>query len=83
MAVISEIDVKLDSKHRVTVRKPMAEHYRMKQHDDGTLVLEPMELVSREMLSQMEKVVEKVKKGIEGNAVDMDLVASLIEGDDV
>jgi hypothetical protein len=81
--ILSESDVKLDAKHRVTVRKPVAEHYRMKQYEDGTIILEPMELVSRGTLAQMEKAIELVKEGVVGEPVDMSQVQSLISEDDV
>jgi len=81
--ILSESDVKLDAKHRVTVRKPVAEHYRMKQYENGTVVLEPMELVSKDTLAQMEKAIALVKDGVAGEAVDMGQVQELIAGDDV
>lgn len=81
--ILSEKDIRLDSKHRVTVRKPLAEHYRMKQYDDGRVLLEPMELVSRKTLEEMEKAVALVKKGVEGTAVNMDQVEALLEESDV
>lgn len=74
---LSERNVKLDSKHRVTVRKPVAEHYRMEQYDDGRVVLFPMELVSKNALEEMEKAVELVKQGVVGTPVDMSQVESL------
>ncbi len=81
--ILSEKDVKLDSKHRVTVRKPLAEHYRMKQYDDGTVLLEPMQLVSKKTLEEMEIAVSKVKQGIEGNPVDMHQVTAILKDSDV
>ncbi len=81
--ILSEKDVKLDSKHRVTVRKPVAEHYRMKQYDDGRIVLEPMELVSKKTLEEMQKAVAQVKQGIEGAPVDMSQVAALLDEENV
>ena len=82
-ALLSETDIKLDSKHRVTVRKPVAEHYSMKQYDDGRVVLEPMELISRKTLNQMEAAISRVKEGIEGEPVDMKQVLALLDEEDV
>jgi len=81
--ILSEKDVKLDSKHRVTVRKPLAEYYHMTQYDDGRVVLEPMKLVSKKTLQEMEKAITLVKHGIEENPVNMDEVEALLEESDV
>jgi hypothetical protein len=77
--IITERTIKLDSKHRVTVRKPMAEHYRMEQYDDGRVVLSPMELISTETLKSMKKAVALVKEGVAGAPVDMSQVQAILE----
>lgn len=71
--------MKLDSEHRVTVRKPVAEHYRMEQYDDGRVVLFPMELVSKSALEEMGKAVELVKQGVVGKPVEMDQLMPFLE----
>ena len=81
--VVSEADVKLDAKHRVTVRKPPSVHYRMRSYEDGTIVLEPMNLVSKKTLAEMEQAISQVKKGTPGTPVDMKQVQALITEDDV
>ena len=81
--ILSERNIKLDSKHRVTVRKPVTEHYRMEQYDDGRIVLSPMELVSLKTFEDMKKAVEKVKNGVQGKPVDMNQVQSLLSDSDV
>ena len=77
--VLSERNVKLDSKHRITVRKPVADHYRMEQYDDGRVVLYPMELVSLDTIKGMRKAVTLVKKGVAGKPVDMSQVHALLD----
>jgi hypothetical protein len=77
--IIKERTIKLDSKHRVTVRKPMADHYRMEQYDDGRVVLRPMELISTETLKSMKKAVALVKEGVAGAPVDMSQVQAILE----
>lgn len=77
--VILAKDIKLDSKHRVTVKQPMADHYRMKYYDDGSIMMEPMELISKKTIEEMQKAVELVKSGVAGEAVDMSQVASILE----
>ena len=77
--ILTERTIKLDSKHRVTVRKPMAEHYRMEQYDDGRVVLSPMELISTETLKSMKKAVALVKEGVAGAPVDMSQVQAILE----
>ena len=77
--LLTERTIKLDSKHRVTVRKPMADHYRMEQYDDGRVVLRPMELISTETLKSMKKAVALVKEGVAGASVDMNQVQAILE----
>lgn len=81
--ILTEADVRLDSKHRVTVRRPLSDHYRMKMYDDGTVVLEPMELVSKKTLAEIEKAISLVKEGVPGDPVDMKQVQALLDEDDV
>ena len=77
--VLMAKDIKLDSKHRVTVSKPIADHYRMKYYDDGHIVLEPMELISKKVVDEMREAVDLVKKGAVGSPVDMPQVASILD----
>jgi len=77
-AVVFSKDVRLDSKHRVTVKSPVADHYRMNYHEDGSIIMEPMELVSKQAVMEMKKAVDIVKQGGSGEVVDMSLVADIL-----
>lgn len=46
MGTVREYDAKLDARNRLTIRDAAYEHYRVRQLDDGTVVLQPRVLVS-------------------------------------
>ena len=62
-------DAKLDSKKRITIRNPKYNYYHVIEKTDGTIVLEPRELVdpfviSKKTLDMIDESMENVKKGI-------------------
>lgn len=68
-AVLKSYDAKLDSKKRITIRNPKYEYYRVVEQENGTVVLQPRQLVdpftiSSKTLEEMDKSVENVKKGV-------------------
>jgi hypothetical protein len=46
MANPREYDAKLDSRNRLTIRDAGYEHYRVREFEDGTVILEPRVLVA-------------------------------------
>lgn len=76
-ALIQEKEVKLDSRHRVTVSKPLSRYYKMKQYADGKIVMEPQELISKEVLEQMDESMRNIKAGKIGIPVNMEEVEFL------
>lgn len=67
-AVLKTYDAKLDSKKRITIRNPKYEYYHVVEYENGSVLLEPRELVdpltiSKKTLESMDKSMENVKKG--------------------
>ena len=66
---VKTYDAKLDSKNRFTLRNAKYEYYHVVEYENGTIVLEPRELVdpftiSKATLKMMDECVENLKKGI-------------------
>ncbi len=51
MGAVREYDAKLDARKRLTIRDAGYEHYRVREFDDGTVVLQPRVLVSPNALT--------------------------------
>ncbi|MBN1649330.1 MAG: hypothetical protein JW874_14935 [Spirochaetales bacterium] len=82
MSVVKEYDIKLDNKHRVTIRDAEYEYYSVKQYSDGHIELQPRVLVdpkeiSVKTLKMMDRSVENLKKGKVSKPIDL---ASIAEG---
>jgi len=76
MPVLKEYDTKLDSKNRVTVRKPRFEHYHVIEFDDGHIELKPRvlidpNLISANTLKMMDLSIENFKKDAVSNPIDL------------
>lgn len=76
MPVLKEYDTKLDSKNRVTVRKPRFEHYHVIEFDDGHIELKPRilidpNLISTNSLKMMDLSMENLKKGTVSEPIDL------------
>lgn len=73
---IREYDAKVDSKKRLTLRETPYEYYHVEHYDDGSIVLQPRQLVepfrvSENTLEMMDKSMENVKNGKAGKPVDL------------
>lgn len=73
---VSEYDVKIDVKKRLTLRGSTYTHYHVREYGDGRIVLEPHELVkpftvSRRTLKMMDSSMENLKKGRVGEPIDL------------
>ena len=83
MAVIAEMDVKKDSRNRITLPAGAAfEHYHVKAFDDGHIELYPRVLadpfISLRTLEMMDHAMAYSAQGEAGESVDADaLLASL------
>lgn len=76
MTVLKEYDTKLDSKNRVTVRKPRFDHFHVIEFDDGHLELRPRVLIDPNLLSSntlktMDSSIENLKKGKVSKPIDL------------
>ncbi len=76
MDSIREYDAKLDSKKRLTLRGVPFEYYHVSEMKNGTIILEPRELVapfevSKRTLEMMDEAVLNVKKGKVSEKVDL------------
>ena len=76
MAAVREYDTKLDSKKRLTLRGVLFEYYHVAEMDNGTIILEPRELiapfrVSEKTLGMMDTAVDNLKKGKVSEAIDL------------
>lgn len=85
MAVVAEMDVKKESRNRITL-PPVAEfdHYHVKVFDDGHIELYPRVLVdptiSRRTLQMMDEAMDNLSQGVVGPVVNPDaLLAALGE----
>ena len=73
---VKEYDAKMDSKKRITLRNALFEYYYVEEYDDGTIVLEPRELVppfqiSEKSLAMMDQAMENLRQGNVSSAVDL------------
>lgn len=74
--IIKEYDAKIDSKKRFALRETPYEYYHVEHFSDGSIVLQPRELVepfrvSENTLAMMDKPMENVKAGMAGDAIDL------------
>lgn len=72
---IREYDAKVDSKKRLTLRESPYEYYHVEHYTDGSILLQPRQLVeplrvSENTLEMMDKSMENVKAGKAGKAID-------------
>jgi len=51
MGAVRSYDAKLDARKRLTIREAGYEHYHVQEFEDGTIVLEPRELVAPNRLT--------------------------------
>ena len=73
---IKEYDAKVDAKKRLTLRESPYEYYHVEHYSDGSILLQPRELVepfriSERSLNMMDKSMNNLKAGEAGKAVDL------------
>ena len=77
MEIISRTyDAKVDAKRRITLRSARFEYYNVKEYQDGSILLEPRELVvpfniSANTLSMMDSAIEEMKQGKTSDPIDL------------
>ena len=73
---VKEYDAKLDAKKRITLRNSSFDYYHVSEMENGTIVLEPRELiapfqVSEKTLQMMDKAVDNLKSGKVSSPIDL------------
>ena len=73
---IREYDTKIDSKKRLTLRNSRFEYYHVQELDNGTIILEPRELIapfqiSSNTLEMMDATVRNLNLGKVSPAIDL------------
>ncbi len=75
-AAVKEYDARMDVKKRVTLRGAKFRNYHVQEYSDGSIMLEPRELVapfeiSKNTLSMMDSTVHNIHKGKVSRPVDL------------
>ena len=73
---IQEYDAKLDSRKRIIIRNASYEYYHVSHHKNGTITLEPRELVapleiSKKTLKMIDSSMRNFEKGIVSEEIDL------------
>ena len=73
---ILQYDAKTDSKKRITLRNAAYEYYHAIKYDDGSILLEPRELVapflvSERTLRMMDQSMENLNEGKASAPIDL------------
>lgn len=76
MQAVKEYDARMDVKKRVTLRGAQYVNYHVQEYANGTIVLEPRELVapfevSRNTLAMMDSAMGNLTKGNASKPVDL------------
>ncbi|MBR1758844.1 MAG: hypothetical protein IJ744_08955 [Lachnospiraceae bacterium] len=74
--LLKEYDAKLDTKRRLTLRNNRFEYYHVQEYADGSILLEPRELVapfqiSANTLASMDVAMENYKVGHVSQEIDL------------
>lgn len=74
--MIQEYDAKLDSRRRITIRNTAYEYYHVEEYEDGSIRLEPRELmapfqISKNTLRMMDSAMQNLDQGIVSEEVDL------------
>ena len=75
-AFVREYDAKLDSRHRITLRRVQYPFFHVREYEDGRILLEPRELVepfriSPEALEMLDGAMEELKDGYVPQTFDL------------
>lgn len=73
---IKEYDARIDSKKRLTLRESPFEYYHVEHHSDGSILLQPRELVepfslSRQSLRAVDESMAGLKNGDASEPIDL------------
>ena len=76
MSKTREYDAKVESKKRLTLRETPFEYYHVEHREDGSILLQPRELVapfrlSEDTLRTMDRSMENLRDGHAGRAIDL------------
>ena len=76
MSIEKEYDARIDKKKRLTIRGARYSNYHVCEYENGTVVLEPRELVppfevSKHTLEMMDSAMMNLKKGNASAPVDL------------
>lgn len=76
MTEVKDYTVHIDNKKRITLRGALYQYYKVREFDNGCIILEPRELkvpdsISAKTLEEMDKIVDNFKKGIVSEEVDL------------
>lgn len=87
MDVVAEMDVKKDSRNRITLPADISyEHFRLKRFDDGHIELYPRLLIdptiSRNALKEMDEAMANYKAGRVGEPLDIAALEALADRSD-
>ena len=71
-----EYDAKIDSKKRLTLRETEYEYYHVEHYPNGSIVLQPRQLVepfsvSEKTLNMMDQSMKNLANGKSGSVVDL------------
>ena len=69
-------DAKMDSKKRITLRNARYDYYHVEEYEDGSIRLEPRELmapfqISKNTLRMMDSAMQNLDQGIVSEEVDL------------
>lgn len=76
MEALKDYTVHIDSKKRVTLRGAAYQYYRVKEYNNGCIMLEPRELsvpdsISAKTLEDMDKAIKNFKNHDVSTAIDL------------
>lgn len=84
MSVVAELDIKKDSRNRITLPADLGyEYFHMKRFDDGHIELYPRALIdptiSRNTLRGMDEAMANFQQGRVGDALDIAALEALAD----
>ena len=76
MEALKDYTVHIDNKKRVTLRGATYQYYKVREFENGCIILEPRELkipesISAKTLDDMDKAIENFKIGAVSSAIDL------------
>lgn len=76
MTEVKDYTVHLDSKKRITLRGALYQYYKVREYENGCIILEPRELkvpetLSAKTLKEMDNAVSNFKMGNVSEEIDL------------